>query len=256
MFCLASCSNQAPAEVALHLIGRGHDGAAIAGMRLDDLALPFGIEQIGKTFRRFLRLHQIGVVGDDAEPDAQARKLAVDVLVFGGIELRDVFRHIGRQNAVALPDDEMRGIRRIHHIDRVDVAGIFLADALEHALRACALDAHGDAGIFRLERLRQFLRDRQIGRGVVADLAFLLRGLDQRRRDRFRRRRRGHDAGRERRARKQCACPLEHVAARYPGRFHWLILPACSGQILVHPKLSFIPSAQPSLSSTACSHCR
>ncbi len=33
-----------PAEIALHLIGRGHDGAAIAGMGLDDLALPFRIQ--------------------------------------------------------------------------------------------------------------------------------------------------------------------------------------------------------------------
>jgi len=86
-----------PAKIALHLIGRRHDGAAIAGMRLDDLALPFRIEQIGKTLRRLLGLHQIGVVGDDAEPDAPARKLAVHILVFRGIKLRDVFRHVRRK---------------------------------------------------------------------------------------------------------------------------------------------------------------
>ena len=156
MFCFGELLEPAPAEIALHLIGRGHDGAAVAGMRLDDLALPFGIEQIGKTLRRFLRLHQIGVVGDDAEPDAPARELAVDVPVFGRIELRDVFRHVGRQNAVALPDDEMRGVRRIHHVDGVDVAGIFLADALEHALRAGALDAHGDTGYFASNAFASF----------------------------------------------------------------------------------------------------
>ena len=162
----------------MHLISSGHDGAAIAGVRLDDLALPFGIEQIGKTLRGLLRLHQIGVVGDDAEPHAKTRKLAVNVLVLGGIEFRDVLRHIGCQNAIALPDDEMRRIGGIHHIDCVDVAGIFLTDALEHALCAGALDAHLNPGIFRLESLRQFLGNRQIGRGVVDDLTFFLSGLD------------------------------------------------------------------------------
>ncbi len=187
-----------PAEIALHLVGRGHDGAAVARMRLDDLALPSWIEQIGKTLRRLLRLHQIGVVGDDREPDAEAGKLAVHVPVLGRIEFGDILRHVRREDAVALPDDEMRGIRRIHHIDGVDVAGIFLADSLEHALRAGALDAG----------------DRQIGRGVVDDLAFLLGGLDQRGRDRLRRRSIRHGAGRERRACEQGPSPLQHVAAR------------------------------------------
>ena len=213
MFCLASCSKKRPAEIALHLVGRGHDGAAVARMRLDDLALPFGIEQIGKTLRRVLRLHQIGVVGDDAEPDAEARELAVGVLVLGRIEFCDLLRHVRRQNAVALPDDEMRGIGRVHDVDGVDVAGIFLADALEHALGAGALDPHRDARIFRLERLGQFLRDRQIGRGVIDDLAFFLRCLDQRRRHRFRRRRSRHHA-----RGKCCACEngagaLKHMAS-------------------------------------------
>ena len=70
------------------------------------------------------------------------------------------------------------------HVDGVDVAGIFLADALEHALGAGALDPHRDAGIFRLERLGDLLGQRQVDRGVADDLAFLLRRLDQRRRDR------------------------------------------------------------------------
>ena len=77
-----------------------------------------------------------------------------------GIEFCNILRHIGRQDAIALPDDEMRGIGRIHHIDGVNVAGVFLADALEHALGAGALDADRDARIFRLERLGQFLGDR------------------------------------------------------------------------------------------------
>src|SRR5262245_2640571 len=40
-------------------------------------------------------------------------------------------------------------------------------------------------GNFRLERLGEFLRDRQIHRGVEGELAFLRGGLDQRRRDRL-----------------------------------------------------------------------
>ena len=78
-------------------------------MRLHDLALPFGIEQIGKTLRCVLSFHQIGIVSDDREPDAKTCKLAVDVTMLGG-KTRDILRHIGRQNAVAFPDDEMRGI--------------------------------------------------------------------------------------------------------------------------------------------------
>ena len=56
---------------------------------------------------------------------------------------------------------------------------ILLADALEDALGARALDAHGDAGIFRLEGLGDLLGQRQVDRGVPDDLAFLLRRLDQ-----------------------------------------------------------------------------
>ena len=68
----------------------------------------------------------------------------------------------------------MRGVRRVDDIDGVDAAAVFLADALEHALGAGALDPHRDAGIFRLERLGDLLGERQIDRGVIDDLAFLL----------------------------------------------------------------------------------
>ena len=44
-------------------------------MRLDDLAGPFRIEQVGISLGRFLALHQIGVVGDRAEKDAEAREI-------------------------------------------------------------------------------------------------------------------------------------------------------------------------------------
>jgi hypothetical protein len=72
----------------------------------------------------------------------------------------------------------MRGIRRIHHIDRADVAGIFLADALEHPLRSGALDAHCYPRYFASNAFASF-GDRQVGRGVIDDLTFLLRRLDQ-----------------------------------------------------------------------------
>ena len=74
---------------------------------------------------------------------------------------------------------KLRGVRGVDDVDGVDVARIFLADALEHALGAGALDAHGDAGIFRLEGLGDLLGQRQIDRGVPDDLAFLLGGVDQ-----------------------------------------------------------------------------
>ena len=232
----------APAEIALHLVGRGHDGAAVAGMRLDDLALPFGIEQVGKTLRRVLGLHQIGVVGDDAEPDAEACELAVGIPVLGRIEFRDIFGNVGRQDAVALPDDEVRGIGGIHDIDGVDVAGIFLADALEHAFGAGALHPHRDPRIFGLERLGELFGDRQVGRGVVDDLTFLLRRLDQRRRDRLGRRGGRQNPGRKRGACGQCCAALQHVAARNPLTFHPFVPRACRRSWL-HQSLSIIPRA-------------
>ena len=90
---LGELLEEAPAEIALHLVGRGHDGAAVARMRLDDLALPFRIEQIGEALRRFFLFHQVGVVGDDADPDAEAGEHAIRVLVLGRIELGDVLGH-------------------------------------------------------------------------------------------------------------------------------------------------------------------
>jgi hypothetical protein len=68
--------------------------------------------------------------------------------------LGHVFRDKGRQQAVALPDDEMSGVGGIDHVDRVDVARIFLADALEYPFGAGTLHPHRDAREFRLEGLR------------------------------------------------------------------------------------------------------
>ena len=154
----------------------------IGRMRLDDLARPFRIEQVGEALRRVLGLHQIGVVAERGEPYARQCESAVRVAMLGREMLRDLLRHIGREPAVALPDDEMRRVRGVDDVGGVDVARHLLRDALEDALGAGAFDPHRDAGIFRLERLGELLGDRQIHRGVEGELAFLLRSLDQRRR--------------------------------------------------------------------------
>jgi hypothetical protein len=60
-----------------------------------------------------------------------------------------------------------------------------------------ALDRDLEAGIPGLEGLGHRLGDGKVHRRVVGDLAFLLRGLDQRRRDRLGRRRGRDDAGAE-----------------------------------------------------------
>src|SRR6185436_5387210 len=87
---------------------------------------------------------------------------------------------------LALPDDEVRGVRAVHDVAVVDLARIFLADALEVALRTRALDLYGDAGILGLECLADLLGERQVDRAVPGDLAFLLRRLDELRRDALR----------------------------------------------------------------------
>jgi len=56
----------------------------------------------------------------------------------------------------------MRGIGGVGAIDGVNVAAVFLADALKHALSAGALNAHGNAGILRFEGLGDLLGKRQV----------------------------------------------------------------------------------------------
>src|SRR5207237_187922 len=85
-----------PAEVAGDLEGSGEDGAAVAGMRLDDLPRPARIEQVLEALRRLLPLHQPGVVADDAQPDAPAGEEAVRVLLFLRIVERDVLGNVCR----------------------------------------------------------------------------------------------------------------------------------------------------------------
>jgi hypothetical protein len=89
------------------------------------------------------------------------------------------------------------------------------SDALKHALGAGALDAHGDAGVFRLERLGDLFRQRQVDRRVVDDLAFVLGGRDQLGRHRGRRRRcRQHAGGRN--SKHKRARALQHIATGQP----------------------------------------
>src|SRR5258708_36943144 len=109
-------------------------------MGLDDPAGPPGFEQIGEAPGRVRGLHEIGVVADDAQPRAEGRELSVRVLVLGRIMPRDVLGNVRREQAVTLPRYEMRGVRRIDHVDLMDAARIFLSDTLEHPFRAAPPD--------------------------------------------------------------------------------------------------------------------
>ena len=183
-------------------------------MALDDLAHPFRIKQIGIALRRVLALDQIGVVADRLHPGAGGGVHAVRIDLIGRKMFCDIFGNVGRQPAVLLPVEIMRGIGRVGDVDRLDAAALLLRDALENPLGAGALDAHGDAGIFGLEYPRQPLGGGKLQRRVKRDLAFLARGFDQCRRHRRRRRRRGPQRLGEHQARGGCRRYLEHVASR------------------------------------------
>ena len=74
--------------------------------------------------------------GDVPAPVVQrgeAREGAVRVLVLGRIVPRDIVGQIRRKKLVALPDDEMRGVGGVHDVDGMDIARVFLADALRRA---------------------------------------------------------------------------------------------------------------------------
>src|SRR5262249_29090774 len=121
---------------------------------------------------------------------------------------------------VALPDDKMCGIGRIHDIDGMDVRGVFLAYPLEHALGARALDMHGDTRVFRFKGLCDLLGDGKVGRRIVVDMAFLFCRADQGLCDGLRRRRGGENACREGGACQKSAAALQQVAARNPWVSH------------------------------------
>ena len=162
----------------------------IARMRLHDFAGPFRIEQVGEAFRRVFRLHQIGIVGNRHQGEAHAGKGAIGIALVRR-PFQQFGRNIGFENALLLPGHEQGLVGAVEHVDRKDLVGAFLRHALVDALAAGAFDLHRDAGIFFLEILGEVLRDFDIDCGVIDNLAFLGRRLDQLRRDRLRRRRRG-----------------------------------------------------------------
>src|SRR5215467_6216121 len=120
-------------------------------MRLDQLALPLGVEQIHEALRRLIWLHQIAVVPDRDQPGADGRVETVPVDLIRRKMFGHVFADIGHEPAVALPGQIVCGIGRGDDVDGVDVAALLLTDALKYALRPRSLDEHGDAWIFLLK---------------------------------------------------------------------------------------------------------
>ena len=157
-------------------------------MRLHQLAHPFRVEQVGEALRRVLRLHQLGVVGDDAEQHPMRGEGAVGVEMSRRVVLGRVRRQVGSEPAFALPGQHVRGIRRVDDVDIEDARGILLRDAREDALRPRALDPDRDARKLRLEDLGVLLGHGDLHGRVEVHPAFLGRGLDQSGRDRLRRR--------------------------------------------------------------------
>ena len=156
----------------------------------------FGSRRSAKLFGASLGLHVFGVVGDGRERRAPRRVEPVRVGVLA-VMLRHVLRHVRGKPALALPQQVMGGIRGVDDVGVGDVAAVFLADALEQALGARALDLDFDAGIFLTEARPDLLGGLDVDRGVEDDLALFLRRLDERRRDRGRlgKRRRGQRGG-------------------------------------------------------------
>ena len=125
--------------------------------------------------------------------------------------LCDIIGNVGRQPFLLFPVEKMRRVGAVADVDRMNAARLLLADALVDPLGPRALDAHRDAGIFGLKGLSQPFGDVELERAVERDLAFLARGLDQRRRDLAGRRCRGLDGFGEQDA-GQCRRCLEQVA--------------------------------------------
>ena len=107
----------------------------------------------------------------------------------------------------------MRRVCSAGDIHFIETHLLFLADALEHALRARPLNVDSNSGMLGLERLAEVFRDRNLHGCVEFDHALLLGGVDQRRADHRRLRRGGLErlckdgAGRQ-----HCRCS-EYVAS-------------------------------------------
>ena len=224
-----------PAEIARQDEGGGQDRAAVAGMRLDDLAAPFRVEQIGIALRRVLAGHEVGVVADRLDPGADRRVGAVGIDLVRREVLRHLLRQIRLEPVVLLPVEIMRGVGGVGDVNRLDAAALLLRDALEDALGAGALDAHGDAWIFCLEGPRDAFGDVEFERAVEGKLALLARRLDQGRRH-ARSRRRGcpHRLG-EHRCRDRRSRHFQKIASR-PSRAPHRRLPILLGTIAENPR--------------------
>src|SRR3954447_12024330 len=134
-----------PAEIAADLIGHRHDRAAIAGMRLDDLAFPFRVEQIGETFRRVLGLDELRVVLDRRQREPVGRVKPIRIAIVGRV-FRDIGRDVGSEPALFLPGEQRRHIGTFDDVGGADIAAALLRDALHDALAAVSFDLHVDAG--------------------------------------------------------------------------------------------------------------
>ena len=187
-------------------MGGRQDQAGIARVRLHQLARPFRVEQIEVALGCVFRFHELGVVADDAEQNAQRREGAIGVDMLAGEVLGHIHRHVRREPPLPLPGQRMRGVRGVDEIDVVDAGRILLGDAREDALCPRPLDADRDPRKFRLEGLSVELGHRDLHGRIEVDLAFLLRRLDQGGRDGLARRRLrqhacGHGKGGDGRAR-------------------------------------------------------
>ena len=181
-------------------------------MSLDDLALPLRIEQIGVAFGRILALYQVAVVADGFDPAARGCVHSIGVDVIRRKVLRNILGHVRRKPVPGLPVKIVRGVGAVGDVNRIDAASLLLGDALENPLRAGALDADGDAGIFGFECPGQPFPDVQFQRTIIRELALLAGGFDQGRRHARRRRcSRPGRLGEQHSGCKRCR-GLEHVA--------------------------------------------
>src|SRR5713101_7822118 len=92
-----------PAEIPAGLERGGDDAAAVARMRLDDLAAPFRIEQVGKALGRVLGLDQARIVGDRHQRETLVGEISLGVALVGRPLCRHFRRHEGFEPTQALP---------------------------------------------------------------------------------------------------------------------------------------------------------
>jgi hypothetical protein len=100
---------------------------------------------------------------------------------------RNIFRHIGREQAEAFPGQELCGITGADRVRNAQTGGVFLRDAGKYTLAAGALDPNTNPGEFLLERLAHLLRKLKICRCVSSEFAVFRRCSDQAWRDALRR---------------------------------------------------------------------